>query len=158
MINKIYKDVSQVVADITNDCSIMIGGFGLCGNPENLILELHKKKTKNITLISNNCGTSKLGIGILLQNKQIRKVVASYVGENSEFERQFLHGDIEAELIPQGTLAEKIRCGRAGIPAFYTQTGINTLAEGGLPIKYSSSGDIVKKSKTKETKIFNQKK
>src|SRR5512135_2658446 len=109
----------------------MVSGFGLCGNPENLIAALHRKGAKNLTLISNNCGTTDLGLGILLKARQIRKIVASYVGENKEFERQYLSGELEVELVPQGTLAERIRAGGAGIGGFYTPTGVGTVvAEG----------------------------
>src|SRR5512146_2972325 len=109
----------------------MVGGFGLCGNPENLIQALHRKRVKDLVLVSNNCGTTDLGLGILLQARQIRKIVASYVGENKEFERQYLSGELEVELVPQGTLAERIRAGGAGIGGFYTPTGVGTqVAEG----------------------------
>lgn len=129
--NKIYESVDAAVADMTDGITLMAGGFGLCGNPENLIAAIHRKGIKDITLISNNCGTTDLGLGILLQNKQIKKIVASYVGENKEFERQFLSGEIEVELNPQGTLAERIRAGGAGIGGFYTPTGVGTkVAEG----------------------------
>jgi 3-oxoacid CoA-transferase A subunit len=157
MIKKIHKNAALAVEDIQDYSSIMVGGFGLCGNPENLISAIHYKNIKNITLISNNCGTSNFGLGILLKNKQIQKIIASYVGENEEFENQFLSGEIEVELNPQGTLAEKIRCGRSGIPAFYTNTGINTLAAGNLPMKYDKHGNIIKKSKYKIIKKFNNK-
>jgi len=130
-VNKIYESVDAAVADMTDGITLMAGGFGLCGNPENLIAAIHRKGIKDITLISNNCGTTDLGLGILLQNKQIKKIVASYVGENKEFERQFLSGEIEVELNPQGTLAERIRAGGAGIGGFYTPTGVGTkVAEG----------------------------
>ncbi len=107
--------------------TIMAGGFGLCGIPENLILAIRESRVKNITVISNNCGVDDFGLGILLQTRQIKKMVSSYVGENSEFERQFLSGELELEFNPQGTLAERIRAGGAGIPAFYTKTGYGTL-------------------------------
>jgi 3-oxoacid CoA-transferase subunit A len=157
MINKVCKDANEATKDINNNKTIMIGGFGLCGNPENLITSLVKRDVQNLTIISNNCGTTKLGIGELIQRKQVDKVIASYVGENSEFEKQFLMGDLEVELTPQGTLAEKIRCGRAGIPGFYTRTGVNTLAMGGLPTKYTADGNILKTIAAKETKVFDNK-
>jgi len=157
MINKIYSDATDALYDLKNNSSIMVGGFGLCGNPENLIKALYKKNIKNITLISNNCGTSELGLGILLKNKQISKIIASYVGENKIFEEQFLSGVIEVELTAQGTLAERIRAGRAGIPGFYTRTGINTLAGGGLPMKYNKNKEVIKISQRKEIKIFHGK-
>ncbi|MFO7156260.1 MAG: CoA transferase subunit A, partial [Pseudomonadota bacterium] len=129
--NKLYESADAAVADLTDGITLMAGGFGLCGNPENLIRAIHRKGIKDITLISNNCGTTDLGLGILLQNKQIKKIVASYVGENKEFERQFLAGELEVELVPQGTLAERIRAGGAGIGGFYTPTGVGTkVAEG----------------------------
>ena len=129
--NKVYESADAAVADMKDGITLMAGGFGLCGNPENLIQAIHRKGVKEISLISNNCGTTDLGLGILLQAKQIRKMTASYVGENKEFERQFLSGELEVELNPQGTLAERIRGGGAGIGGFYTPTGVGTkIAEG----------------------------
>ncbi|MBJ6762149.1 CoA transferase subunit A [Myxococcaceae bacterium JPH2] len=129
--NKVYASADEAVADIPDDITLMSGGFGLCGNPENLIEAIHRKNVKRITIISNNCGTTELGLGILLQNKQVKKMVASYVGENKEFERQFLSGELEVELNPQGTLAERIRAGGCGIGGFFTPTGAGTqVAEG----------------------------
>ena len=129
--NKVYESADAAIADMFDGMTLMSGGFGLCGNPENLISAIHRKGTKDISLISNNCGTTDLGLGILLQAKQIRKITASYVGENKEFERQFLSGELEVELNPQGTLAERIRAGGAGIGGFYTPTGVGTkIAEG----------------------------
>lgn len=136
----ICTSFNEAVKDIHDGAVLMVGGFGLCGIPENLILALVEKGVKDLTVISNNCGVDDWGLGLLLKNKQIKKMVGSYVGENKEFERQVLSGEIEVELIPQGTLAEKIRAGGAGIPAFYTPAGVGTpVAEG------------------KETKIFNGK-
>ncbi len=129
--NKVYANADEAVADIPDGITLMSGGFGLCGNPENLIEALHRKGVKNLTIISNNCGTTELGLGILLQNKQVKKMVASYVGENKEFERQFLSKELEVELNPQGTLAERIRAGGCGIGGFFTPTGAGTqVAEG----------------------------
>src|SRR5512136_69438 len=129
--NKLVESADAAVADIRDGATIMVGGFGLCGNPENLIAALHRAGVKGLTLISNNCGTTDLGLGPLLQARQIRKILASYVGENKEFERQFLSGELEVELVPQGTLAERIRAGGAGIGGFYTRTGVGTqVAEG----------------------------
>jgi len=129
--NKLVQSADAAVADIPDGATLMVGGFGLCGNPENLILALHRKGVKDITLVSNNCGTTDLGLGVLLKAKQIRKIVASYVGENKEFERQYLSGELEVDLVPQGTLAERIRAGGAGIGGFYTATGVGTkVAEG----------------------------
>jgi 3-oxoacid CoA-transferase subunit A len=129
--NKVFPSAEAAIFDLEDGASILSGGFGLCGNPENLIRALHKKGVKNLTIISNNCGTDEYGLGILLQSGQVHKMVSSYVGENKNFERQFLSGELEVELVPQGTLAERIRCGGAGIPAFYTPTAVGTmLAEG----------------------------
>ena len=129
--NKLVASADEAVRDVEDGAVILCGGFGLCGNPENLIAALHRKGVKNLTLVSNNCGTTEQGLGVLLQAKQLRKMVASYVGENKEFERQFLSGELEVELNPQGTLAERIRAGAAGIGGFYTATGVGTqVAEG----------------------------
>jgi 3-oxoacid CoA-transferase subunit A len=123
--------IQEALAGITDGASIMAGGFGLVGIPEKLIQGLRELGIRDLTVISNNCGVDEWGLGILLQNKQIRKMVSSYVGENKEFERQYLAGELEVELVPQGTLAERIRAGGAGIPAFYTPAGVGTpIAEG----------------------------
>ncbi len=156
--NKIINDVSKAFAHLKNGATIMVGGFGLCGNPENLIRALFDSGLKDLTIISNNCGTTDFGLGILLKERRIRKMIASYVGENKIFERQFLTGELEVELIPQGTLAEKIRAGGAGIPAFFTPTGVHTLvSEGGLPMLHDSEGRVVKSSKAKEIRRFGDK-
>ncbi len=129
--NKVVASADEAVRDVQDGATIMVSGFGLCGNPENLIAALHRKGVKDLTLVSNNCGTTELGLGVLLKARQIRKIVASYVGENKEFERQYLSGELEVELVPQGTLAERIRAGGAGIGGFYTATGVGTkIAEG----------------------------
>jgi 3-oxoacid CoA-transferase subunit A len=129
--DKIVASAAEAIRDLQDGATVMVGGFGLCGNPENLIAALARKGAKNLTIISNNCGTTDLGLGVLLKQRQLRKMVASYVGENKEFERQFLSGELEVELNPQGTLAERIRAGGAGIPAFFTRTGAGTMiAEG----------------------------
>ncbi|MFL5347950.1 MAG: CoA transferase subunit A [Hyalangium sp.] len=125
--NKIYASAAEAVADIPDGATLMSGGFGLCGNPENLIEALHQKGVKNLTIISNNCGTTEQGLGILLANKQVKKMVSSYVGENKNFEQQYLSGELEVELNPQGTLAERIRAGGCGIGGFFTPTGAGTL-------------------------------
>lgn len=126
----IFNSYSDAIADIRDGAVIMVGGFGLVGIPERLIMAIAEKGVKGLTVISNNCGVDDWGLGLLLRNKQIDKIIASYVGENKEFERQVLSGEIEVQLIPQGTLAEKIRAGGAGIPAFYTAAGVGTpLAE-----------------------------
>ncbi|MGF9979143.1 CoA transferase subunit A [Viridibacillus arvi] len=127
----IYTSASEAIADIQDGMTLMVGGFGLVGIPEQLILALVEKEVKDLTIISNNCGIDDWGLGLLLHKKQIKKMIGSYVGENKEFERQVLSGEIEVELTPQGTLAEKIRAGGAGIPAFYTPAGVGTpIAEG----------------------------
>ncbi len=129
--NKVWSSAEAAVADIPDGAVLMSGGFGLCGNPENLIRALHARGVTGLTLISNNCGTTDKGLGILLAAGQVRKMVSSYVGENKVFERLFLDGQLEVELNPQGTLAERIRAGGAGIAAFYTPTGYGTkVAEG----------------------------
>lgn len=131
MINKVVDSAEYAIKDIENSSTIMFGGFGLSGIPENLITAILKKGIKNLTCISNNAGVDGFGLGLLLKNKQIKKMIASYVGENEEFERQLLSGELEADLIPQGTLAERIRAGGAGIPAFFTPAGVGTeVAEG----------------------------
>jgi len=122
----ILTSFKEAVAEIRDGATLMVGGFGLVGIPENLIVALAESGVRGLTIISNNCGVDDWGLGLLLRNKQIRKIVASYVGENKEFERQVLAGEIEVELLPQGTLAEKIRAGGAGIPAFYTPAGVGT--------------------------------
>lgn len=128
---KVYKSFREAVTEIKDGSTIMVGGFGLVGIPENLILALVESKVKHLTVISNNCGVDDWGLGLLLKNNQINKMIGSYVGENKEFERQVLSGELEVELIPQGTLAERIRAGGAGIPAFYTPAGVGTpIAEG----------------------------
>jgi 3-oxoacid CoA-transferase subunit A len=128
---KVVDSFKDAVQDIQNGATIIAGGFGLCGIPENIILAVRDKGVKDLTLISNNCGVDDWGLGLLLANKQIKKMVSSYVGENKIFEKQFLSGELEVELVPQGTLAERIRAGGAGIPGFYTATGVGTpIAEG----------------------------
>ena len=129
--NKVVSGADEAIKDMQDGAVILSGGFGLCGNPENLITAIHKKGVKNLTVVSNNCGTTDKGLGVLLQSKQVRKMIASYVGENKEFERQYLAGELEVELNPQGTLAERIRAGGAGLGGFFTPTGVGTkIAEG----------------------------
>jgi len=129
--NKVVENAKTAVQDIPNDCTIMLGGFGLCGIPENSISALVETGVTGLTCISNNAGVDDFGLGLMLQTRQIKKMISSYVGENDEFERQLLGGELDVELTPQGTLAERIRAGGAGIPAFYTQTGFGTeVAEG----------------------------
>ena len=138
--NKLYKNANDAIFDIKDNSVSMLGGFGLCGIPENLISALVKKGTRNLTCISNNAGVDDFGIGLLLKTKQVKKMISSYVGENSEFEKQLLSGELDVELIPQGTLAERCRAAGAGIPAFYTPSGVGTEISNG-----------------KESRIFNGK-
>ena len=131
MINKVVASAEDAVRDVRDGATLVVGGFGLCGIPENLIAALVKKGVRDLTVVSNNCGVDDWGLGLLLKTRQIRKMVSSYVGENAEFERQFLSGELEVELVPQGTLAERMRAGGAGIPAFYTPAGAGTLVAQG---------------------------
>jgi 3-oxoacid CoA-transferase subunit A len=131
VIDKVVASADEAVADVFDGATLVVGGFGLCGIPENLIAALVRKGVRDLTVVSNNCGVDDWGLGLLLQNRQIRKMMSSYVGENAGFEKQFLSGELEVELVPQGTLAERMRAGGAGIPAFYTPAGAGTLvAEG----------------------------
>ena len=146
----------EAVSDIKSGSKLLVGGFGLCGIPENLIGGLLKTKVDNLTVVSNNAGVDTFGLGLLLQQKQIKRMISSYVGENAEFERQYLQGELEVELTPQGTLAERIRAGGAGIPAFFTPTAYGTLVhEGGSPIKYAKDGTIAIHSMPREERSFN---
>uniref|UniRef100_A0A8D3BJH3 Succinyl-CoA:3-ketoacid-coenzyme A transferase n=1 Tax=Scophthalmus maximus TaxID=52904 RepID=A0A8D3BJH3_SCOMX len=154
--SQFYSDPTEAVKDIPNGATILVGGFGLCGIPENLINSLLKTGVKGLTAVSNNAGVDNFGLGLLLQTKQIKRMISSYVGENAEFERQYLAGELEVELTPQGTLAERIRAGGAGIPAFFTATGYGTLIqEGGSPIKYNKEGSIAIASEKREVQEFN---
>ena len=126
MILKIVKNAEEAVADISNGAMLMMGGFGLSGIPENCIAALLKKEVRDLTIVSNNAGVDDFGIGLFLQKRMVKKMISSYVGENDEFERQLLSGELEVELVPQGTLAERIRAGGAGIPAFFTPAGVGT--------------------------------
>ncbi len=129
--NKVYPDAQAALADVPDGATILSGGFGLSGNPEHCIRELARRKVMNLTIVSNNCGTTEKGLGVLLAQGQVKKMISSYVGENKIFEKQFLSGQLEVELNPQGTLAERIRAGGAGIEAFFTPTGYGTkIAEG----------------------------
>lgn len=129
--NKVISGAREAVERIPDGAVILMGGFGLCGIPENLIAALKEKGTRDLIVVSNNAGVDDFGIGILLQTRQVRKMISTYVGENDTFERQFIHGELEVELVPQGTFAERLRAGGAGIPAFYTPTGVGTpVAEG----------------------------
>ncbi|KAL7014049.1 hypothetical protein ACKWTF_015713 [Chironomus riparius] len=153
---KIYSTTQDAVDDIPNGSKLLVGGFGICGIPENLIQALLDTGKTGLTIVSNNAGTDNFGLGILLKDRRIKRMIASYVGENAEFERQYLSGELELELTPQGTLAERIRAGGAGIPAFFTPTGFGTLIqEGGSPIKYGEGGKIVIPSQPREMREFN---
>lgn len=154
--DKVFKSALDAVRDIPDGATVLAGGFGLCGIPENCIAALRQLGTKHLTVVSNNCGVDDFGLGILLRNRQIDKMISSYVGENKEFERQYLTGELEVELTPQGTLAERLRAGGAGIPAFYTPTGAGTaINEGGLPLLHNADGSVKKTSATKEMRQFN---
>lgn len=139
----IYSTAMEAISQIEDGSTLMVGGFGLVGIPEQLILALVEKGVKDLTIISNNCGVDEWGLGLLLKEKQIKKMVGSYVGENKEFERQVLSGEIEVELTPQGTLAEKIRAGGAGIPAFYTPAGVGTTVAEGKEIREFNGKEYV---------------
>ena len=155
MIDKTWTSAAQAVADIPDGASLAVGGFGLSGNPMALIEALHRQGTSGLRVVSNNCGVDDWGLGILLADGRISKMTSSYVGENKEFERQFLSGELELELTPQGTLAEKLRAGGAGIAAFYTQTGVGTqVAEGGLPRRYDGAGGVAVASPPKDVRSF----
>jgi 3-oxoacid CoA-transferase len=158
-VNKVVRSAEEAVADIPTGATLVVGGFGLCGIPENLILALRARKASgagNWTVVSNNCGVDDFGLGLLLQTRQIKRMVSSYVGENAEFARQYLQGELEVELIPQGTLAERLRAGGAGIPAFFTRTSYGTMfQEGGFPIKYGPKGEgVAIASHPRETRVF----
>ncbi|KAG6446432.1 succinyl-CoA:3-ketoacid coenzyme A transferase 1, mitochondrial [Manduca sexta] len=156
--SKIYENANDAIKDISDGSKLLVGGFGLCGIPENLIQALNSKRVAGLTVVSNNAGIDDFGLGILLKSKQIKRMISSYVGENAEFERQFLSGELEVELTPQGTLAERIRAGGAGIPAFFTPTGFGTLIqEGGSPIKYTKEGKIEIPSSARHVQQFNGK-
>ncbi len=127
MLSKVYNNAEEAIRGIQNGSTLVLGGFGLCGIPENSISALQKSGVNNLTCVSNNAGVDDFGLGLLLQTKQIKKMLSSYVGENDLFEKQYLSGELEVELVPQGTLAERMRAGGAGIPAFYTPTGVGTL-------------------------------
>jgi len=144
MPNKVYASADAALQDIVKDGqTLAVGGFGLCGIPEALIVALQKTGAKQLTCISNNAGVDGFGLGILLETKQIKKMISSYVGENKEFERQYLNGELEVELTPQGTLAEKLRAGGAGIPAFFTPTGVGTLIAEGKEIREFDGQDFL---------------
>lgn len=133
--NKVYSDARSAIEGVKDGMTIILGGFGLCGIPENLILALRDSGAKNLTCVSNNAGVDDFGLGLLLHTRQIRKMISSYVGENATFEKQYLNGELELEFAPQGTLAERMRAGGAGIPAFFTPTGVGTLIAEGKEVR-----------------------
>jgi 3-oxoacid CoA-transferase subunit A len=154
-LDKTVASPAEAVADIPDGASLAVGGFGLCGIPMVLIQALLERGVGELSVVSNNCGVDDWGLGVLLAAGRIRKMTSSYVGENREFERQYLSGELELELTPQGTLAEKLRAGGAGIAAFYTQTGVGTqVAEGGLPQRYAADGSIAVASAAKPVQAF----
>ncbi|MBU6495203.1 MAG: CoA transferase subunit A [Acidobacteria bacterium] len=153
--DKVIATARDAVFDVTDGASISVGGFGLCGIPGVLIEALLDQGVKDLETVSNNCGVDDWGLGVLLNAGRIRRTTGSYVGENREFERQYLAGELEVELVPQGTLAERLRAGGAGIPAFYTPAGVGTqVAEGGLPLRYDGHGGVAVESPPKETREF----
>jgi 3-oxoacid CoA-transferase subunit A len=153
--DKVVSSPAAAVADVEDGASLAVGGFGLCGVPSSLIEALHASGVTRLETVSNNCGVDEWGLGILLFAKRIARTTGSYVGENKEFERQFLAGELEVELVPQGTLAERLRAGGAGIPAFFTPAGVGTDVEtGGLPWRYDGAGGISVASPPKETREF----
>ena len=157
--DKVFPDAKSALKDMPDGATLLSGGFGLCGIPEQCIAALRELGTKGLTVVSNNCGVDDFGLGILLGNKQIVKMISSYVGENKEFERQYLSGELEVELTPQGTLAERLRAGGAGIAAFFTPTGVGTaISDGGLPLRYGQGeaerGKVAKYSDKKEIREF----
>merc|ERR1740117_1033952 len=152
---KVYTSVDEAVADIPSGATICVGGFGLCGIPENLIAGVVRSGIKNLTAVSNNAGVDDFGLGLMLQTGQIKRMISSYVGENKHFEKLYLTGELEVELTPQGTLAERLRAGGSGIPAFYTPTAAGTIVqEGGTPIKYNADGSVQIESEPRELRNF----
>lgn len=153
--DKVVASAAEAVEGITDGMTVTVGGFGLSGIPNVLINALLERGTKDLQVVSNNCGTDGAGLGLLLEQRRIRRVIASYVGENKEFARQYLSGELEVELTPQGTLAEKMRAAGAGIPAFYTPTGVGSqVSEGGMPWLYDADGNVVKESPPKEKREY----
>lgn len=153
--DKVVASAAEAVADIPDGARLAVGGFGLCGVPSVLIEALLESGVTNLEAVSNNCGVDDWGLGRLLMNTRLRRMISSYVGENKEFARQYLSGELEVELTPQGTLAERMRAGGSGIPAFFTASGGGTqVADGGLPWKYDADGNIVVSSPPKETRVF----
>ncbi|MFG1785421.1 CoA transferase subunit A [Rhodococcus oryzae] len=155
---RVFVSAAEAVADIGSGASLAVGGFGLCGIPDALIAAIADGSATDLEVASNNCGTDGHGLGLLLEQKRIRRVIASYVGENKEFARQYLAGELEVELSPQGTLAERLRAGGAGIPAFFTPAGVGTpVSEGGLPWRYDGDGSVAVASPPKEVREYSGK-
>lgn len=155
MLDKTISSADAAVADIPDGASIAVGGFGLVGIPSVLIAALRELGSGDLTIISNNCGTDGFGLGTLLEDRRISRTIGSYIGSNKEYARQYLAGELSVEFTPQGTLAERMRAGGAGIPAFYTTAGVGTqVAEGGLPVRYNADGTVAETSKPKETREF----
>ncbi|OBY29460.1 CoA transferase subunit A [Mycolicibacter kumamotonensis] len=155
MTSKVCESSADAVADVGDGATLAVGGFGLCGIPDLLIQAIAESRATNLEIFSNNCGVDDHGLGILLSLGRIRRVTASYVGENKEFARQYLAGELEVELTPQGTLAERLRAGGAGIPAFYTPAGVATpVSDGGIPWRYAPDGSVAIASPPKETRTF----
>lgn len=153
--DKVVGSAAAAVADIVSGTSLAVGGFGLCGIPSALIAALLDAGVTDLETVSNNCGVDEWGLGMLLMARRIRRTTGSYVGENREFERQFLAGELEVELVPQGTLAERLRAGGCGIPGFYTPAGVGTqVADGGLPMRYDGAGGVALASEPKEVRVF----
>lgn len=153
--DKVIGSAAEAVADIPDGATLAVGGFGLCGIPSVLIQALLEHGARDLEVVSNNCGVDDWGLGLLLSERRIRRMVSSYVGENKEFARQYLSGELEVELTPQGTLAERMRAGGSGIPAFFTPTGVGTqVADGGLPWKYDANGGVEVASPPKQTQVF----
>ena len=153
--DKVFQTAASAVSDIPDSATVSVGGFGLCGIPSVLIEALLEAGVTDLEAVSNNCGVDDWGLGRLLSAGRIRRMVSSYVGENKEFARQYLSGELEVELTPQGTLAERMRAGGSGIPAFFTATGVGTqVAEGGLPWRYDAAGQVVVASPPKQTQTF----
>ncbi|HLS39382.1 MAG TPA: CoA transferase subunit A [Ornithinicoccus sp.] len=153
--DKVVSSAAEALEGLTDGMTLAVGGFGLCGIPSVLIAEILARGTRDLEVVSNNCGVDDWGLGILLGDRRIRRIIASYVGENKEFARQYLAGEVEVELTPQGTLAEKLRAGGSGIPAFYPATGVGSqVSEGGMPWLYDSEGNVVKSSPPKEKRTF----
>jgi 3-oxoacid CoA-transferase subunit A len=158
MPSKVYDSAAAAVADIATGATLAVGGFGLCGIPDALIEAIADSAATDLEVFSNNCGVDDHGLGVLLSLGRIRRVTASYVGENKEFARQYLAGELEVELTPQGTLAERLRAGGTGIPAFFTPAGVGTpVADGGMPWRYTADGSVAVASPPKETRVFGEK-